>query len=110
MRQWILEGRARAVLCEEKMSGLIRRKIQNLKGLWEKLSVEMDSLSPLNILKKGYTLCWKDKNQGLIRKVDEVMESDKIAVSFLKGELSCIVRAVDRRKKIESRLSKNKKR
>ncbi len=109
MRQWILEGRARTVLYEEKMSSLIRQKIQNLKGLWEKLSVEMDGLSPLNILKKGYTLCWDDKNQDLIRTVDEVRERDKVAVSFLKGELSCIVQEVDRRKRIESRLSKKEK-
>lgn len=109
MRQWILEARARAVLYEEKMSGMIRGRVQNMIGAWERLSVGLDSLSPLNILKKGYTLCWKDGNQDLIRKVDEVVAKDKIAVSFLKGELSCIVQAVDRNKKIESHLSQNKK-
>ena len=109
MRQWIIERRSRTVLVEEKMSGMIREKIQNMKGAWEKLSVGLDSLSPLNILKKGYTLCWKDGNQDLIRKVDEVAAKDKIAVSFLKGELSCTVQAVDRNKRIESHLSQNKK-
>jgi exodeoxyribonuclease VII large subunit len=103
MRQWILEGKSRTVLYEEKMVGSIRQAIQNFKGLWERLSVELDGLSPLNILKKGYTLCWKDGNQELIRKADEVTEEDKIAVSFLKGELSCIVQTVDPNKKIESR-------
>lgn len=109
MRQRIIEGRSLAVLYEEKMTGMIRGKIQNLKGAWEKLSVGLDSLSPLNILKKGYTLCWKDGNRNLIRKVDEVAAKDKIAVSFLKGELSCIVQTIDRNKKIESHLSRNKK-
>jgi exodeoxyribonuclease VII large subunit len=103
IRRWILEGKSRTVLYEEKMSGLIRGRIQNLKGLWEKLSVELDSLSPLNILKKGYTLCWKDGSQDLIRKVDEVSEKEKIAVSFLKGELGCLVQTVNPNKKIESR-------
>ena len=95
---------------EEKMSGLIRGKVQYLMGLWEKLSVELDSLSPLNILKKGYTLCWKDGSQDLIRKIDEVTEKDKVAVSFLKGEMSCIVQTVDRDKKIKSRLAEHKER
>ena len=103
MRRWILEGKSRTVLYEEKMSSLIRRTIQDLKGLWEKLSVELDSLSPLNVLKKGYTLCWKDGSQDLIRDVDEVSEKEKIAVSFLKGELGCIVQTVNPDKKIESR-------
>jgi exodeoxyribonuclease VII large subunit len=109
MRQWILEGKARTVLYEEKMSGLIRGTLQNLKGLWEKLSVELDSLSPLNILKKGYTLCWRDGSQDLIRQIDEVSEKDKIAVSFLKGELGCIVQTVNRDKKIESRVEKGRR-
>jgi exodeoxyribonuclease VII large subunit len=109
MRQWILEGQSRTILYEEKMSGVIRRQIQHLKGLWEKMSVELDSLSPLNILKKGYTLCWKDGSQDLIRTVDEVQERDKVAVSFLKGELGCVVQKVDRDIKIERRLSQNKK-
>jgi exodeoxyribonuclease VII large subunit len=108
-RRWIVEARSRTVLVEEKMSGVIRRKIQILKGLWEKLSVELDSLSPLNVLKKGYALCWKDKSQDLIRNADEVVEMDKVAVSFLKGELSCVVQTVDRTKKIERRLTQNKK-
>jgi exodeoxyribonuclease VII large subunit len=106
MRQWILEGKSRTVLYEEKMAGLIQGAIQNLMGLWEKLSVELDSSSPLNILKKGYTLCWKEGSQDLIRKVDEVSVKDKIAISFLKGELSCFVQTVNPNKKIESRFEK----
>jgi exodeoxyribonuclease VII large subunit len=108
MRQWILEGKSRTALYEEKMSGLIRGTIQSLKALWNKLSVELDNLSPLNILKKGYTLCWKDGSQVLIRQIDEVSEKDEIAVSFLKGELSCIVQTVDPSKKIESRFADRK--
>jgi exodeoxyribonuclease VII large subunit len=106
MRQWILEGKSRTVLYEEKIAGLIRGSIQNLKGLWEKLTVELDGLSPLNILKKGYTLCWKDSGQEVIRKADEVSTKEKIAVTFLKGELSCIVQEVYPNKKIESRFVK----
>lgn len=105
MRQWILEGKSRTVLYEEKLFSWIRGSVQNLKGIWERLSVGLDSMSPLNILKKGYTLCWKEGSLELIRRVDEVAEKDKVVVSFLKGELGCIVQRVDQTRKIESRLT-----
>jgi exodeoxyribonuclease VII large subunit len=110
IRRWILDARSKTVLYEEKMSGSIRGTIQNLKGLWEKLTVSLDSSSPLSVLKKGYTLCWKGESQDLIRNVDDVAEKDKVAVSFLKGEISCIVQRIDRDKTIESRLIQQTKR
>ena len=64
MRHRIVESSSRAIIMEEKMTSLIKSMIQNLKALWERLSVELDSLSPLNVLKKGYTLCWKDERSG----------------------------------------------
>jgi len=110
IRRWILEARSLTVLYEEKISGAIRGTIQNLKAVWEKMTATLDSLSPLGILKKGYTLCWKDESPELIHNVDGVAAKDKVAVSFLKGEINCIVQTVDPEKTIESRLTQQKKR
>jgi len=79
--------------------------IQRWKALWEKLAVELDSISPLNVLKKGYTLCWKNDGQILVRTVDEVKEDEEMYVTFSKGEFSCLVQSVDREKPIESRFA-----
>jgi exodeoxyribonuclease VII large subunit len=105
MRHRLVESSSRTVLLEEKIAGLIKSMIQNRKALWERLSVELDSLSPLNILKKGYTLCWKDGGRVLVRAIDEVKGKDEISVTFAKGEFSAVVQSVDREKSVESRYS-----
>jgi len=105
MRHRIVESGSRAIILEEKMASLIKSLILNWKAIWERLSVELDSLSPLNVLKKGYTLCWKDGGQELVRTIDEVKEKEEMCVTFSKGEFSCLVKGVDREKPIESRFS-----
>jgi exodeoxyribonuclease VII large subunit len=105
MRHHLVENSSRTVILEEKMTSLIKRMIQNWKALWERLSVELDGLSPLNVLKKGYALCWKEGGQVLVRAIDEVKEQDEMCVTFSKGEFTCLVQSVDSEKPIESRFA-----
>jgi exodeoxyribonuclease VII large subunit len=106
LQRRIAEDRSLALLFEEKMRGILTRMLQQLLARWESLSVQLHNLSPLNILKKGYALCWKDGGQNLIRRIDEVKKEEDLVVSFYRGEFSCLVKEVDRAKKIESRLNK----
>jgi len=102
------ESRASAALFEEKMSSAVRRLLQNLTARWDRLSLELHNLSPLNILKKGYTLCWKDDLQ-LIRRVEDVDPDKEVTVSFYKGAFTCRVKEIDRETRLEERLTKEKK-
>jgi len=106
LQRRITEDRSLALLFEEKMRGILKRMLQQLLARWESLSVQLHNLSPLNILKKGYALCWKDGGQNLIRRIDEVKKEEDVIVSFYRGEFSCLVKEVDKMKKIESRLDK----
>jgi len=109
MQQQIAEGKSRAVFLEERMRNILRRMLQNFQAKWEKLSAELHNLSPLNILKKGYALCWKGATQHLIRKIEEVEKDKEVTVSFNKGEFTCLVKKIDRTKLIESRVLKEKR-
>jgi len=106
LQQRITEDRSRTVLLEEKMCGTLKALLQKFQGRWERLSAELDNLSPLNILKKGYSLCWRDGGQDLVRKIEEVKETDEMVVSFYKGEFLCLVKKVDNNKLIESRIKR----
>ena len=108
-QQILMEAKSQVALLEEKMNGVLKRRLQNLLGKWERLAAQLHNLSPLNILKKGYALCWSDGTQRLIRHIEEVKKKEDLTVSFYKGEFVCLVKDVDRAKLIESRLRKEKK-
>ncbi len=100
----IAESKARVDLSREKVEALAKRMHRDLLGKWERLSAELNNLSPLNILKKGYALCWKDEGNLLVRQIGEVDLGDKVRVSFYKGDFTAQVQKVDRNRLIESRL------
>lgn len=108
-QQKIAENKSFVALFHEKISNSLKSRLHDLQGKWERLSSELHNLSPLNILKKGYTLCWKDDGLRLIRKIEEVEKDKKVFVSFYKGEFACLVKNVDREKLIESRVLKEKR-
>ena len=104
--QNLVQAKSRVDLAQEKMSSTIKRLVQNRHGKWERLSAELDNLSPLSILKKGYTLCWKNAQTRLVQQVEDVDEGDEVTVAFFKGEFTAQVRRVDENRLIESRLEK----
>jgi len=104
--QRIVQSQSKVDLAQEKMSSAMKRLVQNLQGKWERLSAELDNLSPLNILRKGYTLCLKNDKPELILQVEDIDEGDEVTVAFFKGEFTARVRRVDKNRLIESRLQK----
>jgi len=104
----IAEAKARAALIEERIFGNFRRRLQEQAAKWERLSAELHSHSPLNILKKGYTLCWKDGGTRLASKIEDIKKDEDVVVSFYQGEFFCRVKDVDTESRIESRAIKEK--
>ena len=103
----LAENRHALALCDEKMTAAVRSYLQNLTARWDRLSLELHNLSPLNVLKKGYTLCWKD-DLRLIRRVEDVDPAKEVTVSFYKGAFTCRVSGIDREARLEDRLAKEK--
>ncbi len=100
LQRKMVESRAHVSLFEERLLNLMREKIQGLKGTWERLAAELHNLSPLNILKKGYALCWTDSGQKLVRDIGELAENEELVVSFFKGELTCLIKTINPNKKV----------
>jgi exodeoxyribonuclease VII large subunit len=102
-KQSLTEMRSQAAVLWEKLRRDIPEKIRRLRIKWEMLDAGVQNLSPLNILKKGYALCWRDGGLRLVRKPAEVAEGEEITVAFYKGELTCRVKSIDKAKPFLSR-------
>jgi exodeoxyribonuclease VII large subunit len=102
----LVEARGAAGVLEERAAHLFARKLRDGQAAWERLSASLHNLSPLNILKKGYTLCWTGGGLRLARRIEEISADETVIVSFYKGEFEARVRGVDRAKPLESRFLK----
>jgi len=102
----ISEGLSRTRFLEERLTNIIKIKLQCLKGAWEKFCAELHNLSPLNILKKGYTLCWKNKGRSIVSCIDEVKIGEEMTVTFYQGEFDCRVNKVDIKKNMDDKIKK----
>ena len=105
-RQAIAEHKGAALLAAERLANILRRAVGDYRGTWDRLSASLNALSPLDVLKKGYTLVWKEGGLRLARRIEEVVPGETVEVTFFKGEFSARVESVDRKKLLESRFLK----
>ena len=76
----------------QNMRHKIQIKKQNLKGILGKL----DSLSPLSILQRGYSITRKLPTLKILRDAAEVLVGDKVEIKLHRGTLSCSVEEKER--------------
>jgi Exonuclease VII, large subunit. len=76
------------------MEDSIYSTINNKKFKYISLIDKLNTLSPLNVLKRGYTLTMDKDNVRPITKVESLFVNDKIYVLFEDGEAKCTVNEV----------------
>lgn len=73
-----------------KINNLIRSCIYNNDKELEYIINKMIDVNPLNIMKKGYTLVYKD--QKIVVSKDEINNNDKLLLKFYDGDVNVIVK------------------
>lgn len=101
-RRRLADVRSRSRLSEERLRNRIRTLLQSLGSTWEKRCAQLDGLSPLNILEKGYSLCWFTDSGKPAPGIANISEGDAMTVSFRKGRFFCRADRIDRNAVIES--------
>ena len=61
--------------------------IEMLRGKTESLTDRLNSLAPDSILKRGFSICYRDEDGSIVRKSGDLSEQEKIRVRFYKGHI-----------------------
>lgn len=83
---------AKVGLAEEKMRNSFLMTLKNKETSFEKISVTLESLSPTNVLDRGYSVVYAGDN--IIRNADAVKVNDVLDIRFANG--SAKVKVIDK--------------
>lgn len=78
----------------DKILNSVNRKLQNACHRAEKLFLEIDALSPLKIMTRGFATVTKDGVQ--VKTVKALETDDNIKIRFFDGTADCTVKSVDK--------------
>ena len=59
----------------------------------ETAAAKLDSLSPLGVLARGYSVCWNDERTAVVRRSVDVAVGDPVRITLSEGALRCDVTA-----------------
>ena len=79
---------------QERMSGVLSAQLREQRGELAALAAALDAMSPLKVLARGYSIA-RDEQGGLIRRVEDVKEEQKLRLRVSDGEVLCRVEGVE---------------
>jgi len=75
----------------DKLTNYLKQKIETLSLVISNKSAQLKSLSPLNILDRGYSITYT-KDKGIIKSVKSVKQGDDVLTKLTDGEISSTVK------------------
>ena len=75
---------------ERLVSAFVHRR-ENLQGQVRDLVGQLDALSPLGVLGRGYAVCWHADRRTILRDSASVSIGEDLAVTLHRGQLTCTV-------------------
>jgi exodeoxyribonuclease VII large subunit len=83
--------RTRLVAREAHLAAAFTRRWHRLQSAFGALAAQLDGLSPLKVLGRGYAVCWDVSRTTIIRDPASLAPGDSIRVSLERGELTARV-------------------
>jgi len=91
LRRFILHRKDAWGHCHQALIAGIRSCLRRDRSRFEIAVGKMDTLSPLAILNRGYSLC-RDEKGAIIKNSKDVSSGDLVRLTLASGELGCLVK------------------
>ena len=75
----------------EKLKGSLHLSLANQQSRFEAIIRQLNALSPLSTLERGYAICWKLPKKLIVTSSHQVNQDDKLCVKLSSGEILCRV-------------------
>ena len=90
-RERLAASRGRLETCSSRLASAMRSRHARTGAGFSRLVGQLDSLSPLAVLGRGYAVCWDGTRTRIIRRASDVGAGDPVRVTLAEGELECVV-------------------
>ncbi|GIP37602.1 exodeoxyribonuclease 7 large subunit [Paenibacillus sp. J31TS4] len=97
-RQQAVYARRRAESSGKQLAMAMRRLLQGARQEFAGQVRQLDALSPLKIMQRGYSLVYDEKQNALIKSISQVQPGDIVKVRLTDGQLDCHVWSMEEAK------------
>lgn len=88
------QQRRRVADLERMLQQGLGQRLEREKGALGLLAGKLDTLSPLRILERGYSICYQYPENRIITRADAVTAGNRVQVALAQGSLLCTVNQV----------------
>jgi exodeoxyribonuclease VII large subunit len=81
----------RLVRADGQLRSLVTARRLGWEARVQALAAQLDAMSPLAVLGRGYAVCWNETRTSIIRSARAVARGDAVRVTLAEGELACRV-------------------
>jgi exodeoxyribonuclease VII large subunit len=93
------EYRMKLDLASDKLDNGINNLLNNRKYEFDILTTKLNAISPLNTLKRGYTIALNEDGRA-VSSVDNINTNQKLYISFADGSISATVNEINKKEEL----------
>jgi exodeoxyribonuclease VII large subunit len=92
MQRRLTQFRHRLVGARGLLQATVMKRYHLADARFKDGAARLESLSPLGVLARGYSVCWNTDRTAIVRDANAVSAGDRLHVTLHRGELDCEVR------------------
>jgi exodeoxyribonuclease VII large subunit len=94
-RQQAIFARRRASTSQRQLITAMSAALKDKRHQWISQVKQLDALSPLKVMQRGYGLVYDEKEKHLIKSIDQIQPGDLVKVRLADGRIDCHVWGIE---------------